>query len=139
MPFLSSLLSRARSNDAHVIASWQKNAVAWTAAVRENQIESRSLVTNQAIVDAVLSRSPSTALDIGCGEGWLVRALSSHGIDATGIDVVPALIEQAKQAGGGTFRVASYDQLVDDEPATKVDIAVANFSLIGEEPVERLT
>ncbi len=126
-----------RSNDDHVIKSWQKNALPWTAAVRENQIESRSLVTNRAIVDAVLSRSPSTALDIGCGEGWLVRALSSHGIDAIGIDVVPALIEQAKLAGGGTFRVASYDQLV-DEPATKADVAIANFSLIGKEPVEQL-
>jgi len=75
--------------------------------VRGNQIESRALVTNQAIVDAVLSRSPSTVLDIGCGEGWLVRALSSHGIDAVGVDVVPELIEHAKQAGGGTFRVSS--------------------------------
>jgi 2-polyprenyl-3-methyl-5-hydroxy-6-metoxy-1,4-benzoquinol methylase len=126
-----------RSNDDHVIKSWQKNAVPWTAAVRENQIESRSLVTNQAIIDAVLSRSPSTALDIGCGEGWLVRALSSHGIEAIGIDVVPALVEQARQAGGGTFRVVSYEQLV-AERATKVDVAVANFSLIGKESVDLL-
>jgi SAM-dependent methyltransferase len=126
-----------RSNDDHVIKSWRKNAVPWTAAVRDNQIESRSLVTNQAIVDAVLSRSPSTALDIGCGEGWLVRALSSHGIDAIGIDVVPALVEQARQAGGGTFRVSSYERLV-AERATKVDVAIANFSLIGKEPVEQL-
>ncbi len=110
----------------------------WTAAVRGNQIETRSLVTNQAIVDAVLSRSPSTALDIGCGEGWLVRALASHGIDAIGIDVVPALVEQANQAGGGTFRVSSYEQLVSAEPEARVDVAIANFSLIGKEPVERL-
>lgn len=126
------------SNDDRVVESWHTNAVPWTAAVRGNQIESRSLATNQAIVDAVLSRTPSTALDIGCGEGWLVRALSSHGIDTIGIDVVPALIEQAKEAGGGTFRVSSYEQLVAAAPEVRVDVAIANFSLIGREPVERL-
>ena len=125
-------------NDDHVVSSWHRNATPWTAAVRGNQIESRSLVTNQAIIDAVLSRSPSTALDIGCGEGWLVRALASHGIAAIGIDVVPALVDQAKAAGGGEFRVASYEQLVAAEPETQVDVAIANFSLIGKEPVERL-
>jgi 2-polyprenyl-3-methyl-5-hydroxy-6-metoxy-1,4-benzoquinol methylase len=126
------------SNDDLVVESWHRNSEPWTAAVRGNRIESRSLVTNQAIVDAVLSRSPSTALDIGCGEGWLVRALASHEIDATGIDVVAALIEQAKHAGGGTFRVSSYEQLVATELETRVDVAIANFSLIGKEPVERL-
>jgi 2-polyprenyl-3-methyl-5-hydroxy-6-metoxy-1,4-benzoquinol methylase len=118
--------------------SWQRNAAPWTAAVRGNQIESRSVVTNQAIVDAVLSRSPSSALDIGCGEGWLVRALASHGIDATGIDVVPGLIEQATHAGGGKFRVSSFERLVAIAPATRFDVAIANFSLIGKEPVEQL-
>jgi 2-polyprenyl-3-methyl-5-hydroxy-6-metoxy-1,4-benzoquinol methylase len=127
-----------QSNDDHVVESWHLNALPWTAAVRGNQIESRSLVTNQAIVDAVLGRSPSSVLDIGCGEGWLARALSSHGIDVIGIDVVPALIEQAKQAGGGTFRVSSYEELVAAEPEKRVDVAIANFSLIGREPVQRL-
>ena len=131
-------MTSAQSNDDRVIESWQKNAIPWAAAVRANQIESRSLVTNQAIVDAVLGRAPSRALDIGCGEGWLVRALSSHGIEAIGIDVVPELIEQAKRAGGGTFRVSSYEHLVAAEPETRVDVAIANFSLIGKEPVERL-
>ena len=131
-------VTRTRSNDDLVVESWHLNASPWTTAVRGNQIESRTLVTNQAIVDAVLSRSPSTVLDIGCGEGWLVRALSSRGIDAVGIDVVPELIEHAKQAGGGTFRVSSYEELIAAEAETRVDVAVANFSLIGKEPVERL-
>ena len=40
-------------SDAKIIDSWHKNAAPWTAAVRDNQIESRRLVTNQAIVDAI--------------------------------------------------------------------------------------
>jgi 2-polyprenyl-3-methyl-5-hydroxy-6-metoxy-1,4-benzoquinol methylase len=125
-------------SDARIVASWLKNASPWTSAVRENQIESRRLVTNQAIVDAVLKRSPETALDIGCGEGWLVRALAAHRIRMIGVDVVPSLIEQAKQAGGGEFRVASYESIAAGELDVEVDAAVANFSLIGKESVENL-
>lgn len=125
-------------SDARIVDSWHKNASPWTTAVRDNQIESRRLVTNRAIVDAVLSRSPASALDIGCGEGWLVRALAKHGVSVIGVDVVPALIEQAKQAGGGEFRVASYEEIAAGELDVTVDVAIANFSLIGKESVESL-
>jgi 2-polyprenyl-3-methyl-5-hydroxy-6-metoxy-1,4-benzoquinol methylase len=123
-------------SDARIVESWQKNASPWTAAVRQNQIASRALVTNQAIVDAVLSRSPHTALDIGCGEGWLSRALAQHGIHTIGVDVIPALIEEARRAGGGEFRHVSYEEIAGGELDVKVDVAVANFSLIGKKSVE---
>lgn len=121
-------------NDAQVIASWANNADPWTAAVRGDEIESRRLVTNQAIVDAVRRRAPRTGLDIGCGEGWLVRALD--GVQMTGVDVVPGLVEQARRAGGGDFRVLSYEQIARGELALEVDVAVCNFSLIGKESVD---
>jgi 2-polyprenyl-3-methyl-5-hydroxy-6-metoxy-1,4-benzoquinol methylase len=123
-------------SDARIVDSWTRNAAPWTDAVRENRIESRNLVTNRAIVDAVLSRAPRTILDIGCGEGWLVRALAQHGISGTGVDVVPSLIDQATSAGGGDFRVASYEEIADGLLDVKVDAVVANFSLIGEGSVE---
>jgi 2-polyprenyl-3-methyl-5-hydroxy-6-metoxy-1,4-benzoquinol methylase len=104
--------------------------------VRGNQIESRALITNRAIIEAVMSRSPRTVLDIGCGEGWLVRALGERGVQATGVDVVPALVEQATIAGGGEFRVASFEQIAASELDIAVDVIVANFSLIGKESVE---
>jgi 2-polyprenyl-3-methyl-5-hydroxy-6-metoxy-1,4-benzoquinol methylase len=126
------------SNDQRIIASWHTNAAVWTSAVREHQIESRRLVTDQAIVDAVLSRAPSTVIDIGCGEGWLARTLSQSGIRVLGLDVVPALIEEAQASGGGEFRVASYEEIAAGAIPVRADLLVCNFSLVGKESVDGL-
>lgn len=126
-------------NDAQVIRAWHANAAPWTAAVRDGRIESRRLVTDAAIVDAVMARAPRTALDLGCGEGWLARALAERGVAVTGVDAVPALVAQAAAAGGGTFRVASYEAIAAGALAPlRVDVAVANFALIGREAVDAL-
>jgi SAM-dependent methyltransferase len=126
------------SSEARIVACWHSNAQAWTAAVRERRIDSRTLVTDRAIVDAVQSRSPRCVLDIGCGEGWLGRARAASGIDLVGIDVVPGLIAQAQALGGGDFRIASYEQAAAGTLGVTADVAVCNFSLLGKESVETL-
>lgn len=126
-----------RSNDTQIIESWHNNVAPWVAAVREQRIESRALVTNAAIVDAVLSGMPRSVLDVGCGEGWLVRALAGAGVKAVGIDVVPALIEAASSAGGD-FRVMSYEDMADCEFEHRFDAIVCNFSLLGDASVATL-
>ena len=126
------------ADDERIIASWHANATPWIRAVREHRIESRRLVTDQAIVDAVLGRAPSTVIDIGCGEGWLARTLSQSGIRVLGLDAVPALIEQAQASGGGEFRVASYEEIAGGAIPVRADLLVCNFSLIGKESVEGL-
>jgi 2-polyprenyl-3-methyl-5-hydroxy-6-metoxy-1,4-benzoquinol methylase len=125
-------------SDAKILDAWQRNAVPWTTAVREQQIESRRLVTDQAIIEATLSRSPRSVLDIGCGEGWLARALAASGIDVIGIDAVPALIEQARQADGGDFRVMTYEDMAAGKLTASVDAVVCNFALLGNESVAGL-
>ena len=126
-------------SDAKILDSWHTNATPWTAAVREQRIESRKLVTDQAVVDAVMSRRPRSVLDIGCGEGWLTRALIERGVQrAVGVDAIPVLIDQARVAGGGEFRVASYEEIAKGALDLTVDVAVANFALIGKDAVDAL-
>ncbi|MCG8491783.1 MAG: methyltransferase domain-containing protein [Sneathiellales bacterium] len=126
----------SKFSDKTIIDSWQKNATAWTVAVRDNQIETRTQVTNQAIVDAVISVGPKTVLDIGCGEGWLARELCSRNISVVGLDVVPELIARAHESCSGQFQVMSYEQIAEGGVKGTFDVVVCNFSLLGKESVE---
>jgi 2-polyprenyl-3-methyl-5-hydroxy-6-metoxy-1,4-benzoquinol methylase len=131
----------ARQQEEHIIASWHTNALPWTEAVRTRAIESRRAITDQAIIGAVRARAPRSVLDVGCGEGWLARALGTEGMDIVGVDVVPQLIDAARRAGGGSFRVASYADLIaasGEQAWRRVDTVVCNFSLFGDESVAAL-
>ncbi|MGY6275234.1 class I SAM-dependent methyltransferase [Methylomonas sp. MgM2] len=127
-----------QSNDSRILVSWAANAEPWTAAVREGQIASRRLATDQAVIDAVAACAPQSVLDIGCGEGWLVRALTERGILAAGVDAIPALIEQARQAGRETYYLASYQDIAQGRFQFQADTLVCNFSLFGKTSVETL-
>jgi len=122
--------------DSAVLDAWSRNTDPWTAAVRGGDIASRVLVTNAAIVEAVRARKPHTGVDLGCGEGWLVRALPE--VEMVGVDAIAGLVEQARAAGGGTFRQLSYEQIAAGELQMAADVAVCNFSLIGEAAVHGL-
>ena len=129
----------ALNHEDHILRSWGTNASPWTAAVREDQIASRRLVTNQAVIDVVTRRTPRTVLDIGCGEGWLARALAERGMRVTGVDAIPELIEQARRAGQAEYRVATYEEIAAGAlDITPVDLVVINFALIGAESVDNL-
>ncbi|MCW8934571.1 MAG: methyltransferase domain-containing protein [Gammaproteobacteria bacterium] len=123
-------------SDAKIVESWGINALPWTTAVREGQIESRKQITDQAIIETILNRLPRSVLDIGCGEGWLVRELATRNIDVTGTDVVQKLIKEARRAGGGDFRLLSYEEVAAGKLKVSVDAVACNFALLGKESVE---
>jgi len=126
-------------SDKQIVASWHVNAHPWTKAVQNEEIESRALVTNQAIVQAVTSLTPRRVLDVGCGEGWLARALAERGIEVFGIDVVPGLIAEAQRLEGGRFQVCSYEDMAAGRlGAGRFDAIICNFSLLGKGSVEHL-
>lgn len=122
--------------ETRVIAGWHRHGDAWAAAVRGRRIASRAAITDHALIDAILEQRPTQLLDLGCGEGWLARSLAPRGIAVTGIDVSASLVDAARRAGGGAFRVADYADLPADLGI--FDLAVSNFALLGRDPVEHL-
>lgn len=125
-------------SDKKIIDSWQKNVTPWIDAIRNKEIQSRVLVTDQVIIEAITQQAPKSVLDIGCGEGWLMRELCKTGIDCLGVDVVPELIEYATKTGGGRFKALPYAELNNEILTEKFDLAVCNFSLLGNESVTQL-
>ncbi|AIF48315.1 class I SAM-dependent methyltransferase [Dyella japonica] len=128
----------ASASEDQILDAWHANAHAWERAVREGRIESRRLVTDRAILETVRSHEPRTVIDVGCGEGWLARALAAEGVRVLGVDAVPALVEAARSRGGGEFRVLSYDDLAAGLLDERADVVVCNFSLLGGSSVDAL-
>ncbi|GAO42388.1 class I SAM-dependent methyltransferase [Flavihumibacter petaseus] len=132
------------NEEKEILDSWHVNAAAWTNAIAANSIESRKLVTNQAIIDAIAANRPGSLLDLGCGEGWLLRAVSAV-LPATrlyGLDAIPALAEQAaRNCPSARVGAAAYQDIVDGRTqpeSTGYALIVFNFSLFGKELAEAL-
>ncbi len=128
------------SSSKIILDSWHANADNWIQTIDDQEIESRKLVTNRAIVEAVSNLQPKTVLDVGCGEGWLARALTERGMHVTGVDAIPALIENAKTKGQGTFLTATYREIASGEAfiGQFYDLIVINFALIDQEETDLL-
>jgi SAM-dependent methyltransferase len=129
-----------RNPEDTLLDSWQHNAQAWIDAVRSGAIESRRQVTDQAILLAILGRQPERVLDLGCGEGWLLRALGDRGVEAVGVDGDRALVDAARAAGSAEVHLASYAQLVDAQAyvGQDYDLVCANFALLQQDIIPLL-
>lgn len=125
-------------SDRKILDSWKKNVSPWVTAIQDRQIESRRVVTDKAIIEAISSIPGDKVLDIGCGEGWLVRELSALGLSVTGIDAIDGLVNKAKELGDGSYKVLEYEQMSARTIGEKYDIATCNFSLLGKESVEHI-
>ncbi|MGB3547122.1 MAG: class I SAM-dependent methyltransferase [Saprospiraceae bacterium] len=82
--------------------------------------------------------SPDKVVDMGCGEGWLTRALNEAGLKTTGIDGTQALVEEARRRGKGEeYLHLTYEQINSDEyiPGRPYRAAVFNFSLYQDDRI----
>jgi SAM-dependent methyltransferase len=61
-----------------------------------------------------------TVLDAGCGSGAQCEWLLAHGADVVGVDLSPAMVEEARRRCGdrGRFMVADLSEPLDLEPAS---------------------
>ena len=124
-------------HEQQILDCWYQNADPWVDAIRHQEIASRVLVTHRAIESAVVATQPGSVIDVGCGEGWLVRRLSERGIAARGLDLVPALVDSAMRQGG-EFAVASYDDIARGAVDWRADTVSCNFALLGKASTEQL-
>lgn len=129
---------RSKMNETTITESWQINASEWIKALEGNTIGSRK-VTSPAIVETILHINPSSVLDLGCGEGWLVNKLVDEGITCVGIDATNELIERAS-TNGGEFYVKTYEEIIEEKnvPSTPYEAVVFNFCLYHKEETEHL-
>lgn len=123
-----------------ILQSWTANAGNWIATIDNAELESRILVTNNAIVNAVCDYNAQRILDIGCGEGWLTRALRKKGKQSFGVDAIAALIENAIAKDGQYYETATYKELAAGKQLQRplFDAAVINFALIDKEESDAL-
>jgi len=119
----------------NILDSWNANAPQWIAALEGEELESRKLITNHAIIDTITAHHPTHVLDVGCGEGWLCRALQQRNIVTVGVDGVAELIHHARMKGPGHFEVASFEELITSRQWTAdlFDGVVFNFCLYEKE------
>ncbi len=123
---------------ARLTTSWVENADAWTTAVRSGAIPSRRAGTDDAILRAITQAPPGPLIDVGCGEGWLARAIAGTGRRVLGVDASGPLIEAAKQAAGAgdlDYEQATYAELPARARARGdlFSVAVCNFALLDDQ------
>jgi 2-polyprenyl-3-methyl-5-hydroxy-6-metoxy-1,4-benzoquinol methylase len=123
------------NRDDALSRSWDRNAENWTRVVRDRLIPSRRAGTDGAVLSAIAELAPERLLDIGCGEGWLIRAaVARTGCAAVGIDGAAALIEAARAADPTSiYHVLGYDSFAASDIGADFDVAVFNYSLFAED------
>jgi 2-polyprenyl-3-methyl-5-hydroxy-6-metoxy-1,4-benzoquinol methylase len=130
------------NEEQQVVRSWDRNAGNWTRVVRGGLIPSRQAGTDDAILQAIAKHAPKRLLDIGCGEGWLVRAAAERtGCAAVGIDGAGELIAAACASDpANSYITIDYDAFTLGWPGIDADfdIAVFNYSLFGKDIVPLL-
>lgn len=129
--------------EKEILDTWSINAGAWTRAIASAAIESRNLVTNAAILAAISGDKPVSLLDMGCGEGWLLRALATTAphLELFGLDAIPELVATAAETPSLHVAVASYEAVLNGfacPRAAGFDVIVFNFSLFGDQLVSNL-
>lgn len=96
----------------------------WADSGRDEGMEKGHTASVNAMLDLLLEgrKAPFTAIDIGCGNGWVVRRLEQHPLctKASGVDGAPSMIAKARSVDpNGDYVEAMLPQW---RPATPVDL-----------------
>jgi SAM-dependent methyltransferase len=108
---------------------WQAESDNWVYVMRHRYLASDQPDDfNVPFFLGILPAPSGPTLEIGCGEGRIVRALHAGGYDIQGVDVSEALVQAAKRADpDGRYAVSDAAALPFDDNA--FDLVVAFMSL----------
>ncbi|HEU0031156.1 MAG TPA: methyltransferase domain-containing protein [Kofleriaceae bacterium] len=82
----------------------------------------------EALLDAVATRPGMRLLDVACGPGLWTQAALRRQLSVVGLDLAPAMIEEASRANPGTeFRVGDAENL--EFPDETFDAVTCNFGV----------
>lgn len=78
----------------------------WSAEGRSAAMEDEHGDVAGQVIQRMGIRAGDTVLDLGCGNGWATRRLAraAAGVQATGVDVSPAMIAEAERLHSLTIR-----------------------------------
>jgi SAM-dependent methyltransferase len=108
---------------------WQSSAAAWIKDMGEHGDFGRRYVLDPVMLPLALARSPTTVLDVGCGEGRFCRMLEGNGIDVVGVDPTRALIVAARTRDEkGVYLQAAGERLPFGDAT--FDLVISYLSLI---------
>ena len=104
---------------------WESSAQAWIDSMGERGDRGdwgRQHVLDPVMMARVTGGKFGNALDVGCGEGRFCRMLKGAGVQTTGIDPTPAMVQAAqKRDPSGDYRLGRAEQL---------KLADASFDLV---------
>ncbi|MCC7014372.1 MAG: methyltransferase domain-containing protein [Planctomycetes bacterium] len=89
----------------------------WSADGRASAMELEHGDVARQVIAKLGIRAGEQILDLGCGNGWATRILAkmAAGVQATGVDVAPAMVAEAEKIHSLTIRaryhVGSFEQL----------------------------
>ena len=77
--------------------SWSDLSDWWVVEIEDDP--AYNAVVNPMLLDILQPEAGRTYLDLGCGEGRVMRALKESGAAAHGVDLTPALARRAADSG----------------------------------------
>lgn len=108
---------------------WQSSAEAWITRTGDDGDFARAFVLDRPMLERSLLHCPQNALDVGCGEGRFCRKLADAGIATTGLDPVPAMVNEARARHlAGTYVEGYAEDL--PFPDNSYDLVVSYLALI---------
>lgn len=111
---------------------WENSAQAWIESMGEQGERGdwgRQNVLDPVMMARVANGKFASALDVGCGEGRFCRMLKAAGLNPTGIDPTPQLLEVARRRDpSGDYRLGRAEQL--DLEASSFDLVVSYITLV---------